>query len=75
MKISALEFQKDNGKINLKHLKRKPLNKNEIDEVLKKSGAFTNDQLAKIAKMVAPKNLAPVVKGQPKLIGITTGHG
>ena len=76
MKISALEFQKDNGQIDLKHLKRKPLNKNDIDEVMKKSGTFTSEQLAKLAKIVAPKHLGPVIEARgPKLVGISTGHG
>ena len=71
MKISALEFQKDNGQIDLKHLKRKPLNKNDIDEVLKKSGTFTSEQLAKLAKIVAPKHLGPVIEARgAKHVGI-----
>ena len=44
MKISALEYQKDNGQLDLSHLKRKTIKKDEIEEALRKSGGnLTND--------------------------------
>ena len=77
MKISALEYQKENGQLDLSHLKRKPSKKDEIDEALRKSGGnLTNDQLAKLAKIVAPKSLAPVVEGgRGKALGVGSGPG
>ena len=75
MKISALEYQKEKGELDLSHLKRKTSNKDELDEALRKSD-LTNDQLARLARVVAPKSLAPVLDGgRGKALGITTGHG
>lgn len=42
MKISALEYQKEKGELDLSHLKRKTPGKDELDEALRKSD-LTND--------------------------------
>jgi len=36
MKMSALEYQKNSGKINLSHLKRKPKQDNPVKKTLKR---------------------------------------
>lgn len=60
MKMSALEYQKNTGQIDLSHLKRK--RKEEVDL----EATLTDAQLLRLAKMTAPKNLAPVDLGGKK---------
>ena len=47
MKMSALEYQKENGQIDLSHLKRKPnkqMKKDEIDLALRDSKESLSDE-------------------------------
>ena len=80
MKMSALEYQKENGQIDLSHLKRKPnkqIQKDEIDEALRDSKeSLTDGPLARLAKMVVPKSLAPVIEGgRNKGLGLKSPSG
>jgi hypothetical protein len=60
--MSALEYQKNTGLIDLSHLKRK-----KTDEtVINLDASLTDAQLKILAKMAAPKNLAPVDLGGKK---------
>lgn len=61
MKMSALEYQKNTGQIDLSHLKRKK----KQDEV-NLEDSLTDAQLMRLAKMTAPKSLAPVDFGGKK---------
>ena len=63
LKISALEYQKGSGQIDLSHLKRK--NKKPQKSV-EESQDFTEAELARLARLAAPKNLAPVEVGPKK---------
>lgn len=69
MKLSSLEYQKNSGKIDLSHLKRKKIEKTKSNDVGynpdDKGDAFTDKELARLARMVVPsQNLAPVGKGK-----------
>ena len=59
-------------------MKRKQAKKEELEDPLRKSeGELTNDQLAKLAKMIVPKNLGPVLdggKGKALGLGSAAGH-
>lgn len=59
MKMSALEYEKKSGNIDLSHLKRKS-NRNKQNKDLNEEDSLTDVQLAKLARLVAPTNLAPV---------------
>ena len=59
--MSALEYQKNTGKIDLSHLKRKK----KQDEV-NLEDSLSDAQLMRLAKMTAPKSLAPVDFGGKK---------
>lgn len=54
MKMSSLEYQKQNGKIDLSHIKKNKQAKRTIPEDL------DDNQMLRLAKMAAPKTLAPV---------------
>ena len=70
MKLSSLEYQKNSGKIDLSHLKRKKIESKSISNQATfnpddKGDAFTDKELARLARMVVPnQNLAPIEKGK-----------
>ncbi len=57
MKLSELEYQKDEGKIDLSHLKRK-----KYKETLE-GNSYMNGQQKVSNKVAAPKTLVPVILG------------
>ena len=63
MKISALEYQKGEGKIDLSHLKRKNYkdSREPSPRVAQNNTTVANATINN--KISAPKNLAPVILG------------
>ena len=63
IKMSALEYQKGEGKIDLAHIKRK---KEPIENEFRKNGSnFTNGKI-NAKKMISPRDLPPVIFGNSK---------
>ena len=56
MKMSALEYQKNTGQLDMSLLIRKKKDDNNVEDSL------TDAQLLRLVKMAAPKSLAPVGK-------------